>query len=641
MAEIFAESFEGAGYENGGWAETIGAGNTVDEDSVIPGTPPIGAGSQCLKTIQAGTNANAYASIDWGAGEAIVYARAYIYVDAWDTGNTTLQDVFVVFGVVNNLRCQIRYTGGDGLHFRWEYYDSGEQAPGITAISENTWYRVEMEYNSGTNAWEFRVDGATKYSGVGSGLRVDSDDIFIGQKGSNIGGNTVYFDLLKFDDTTWVGAEAGGGETKQLAGTIAGASSLSGAVNLMKTLAGESASVSALSGAIDLKKTLAGESAGESNLSGAINLTKTLSGEVTSVSALSGALRKIILLAGQISGQSSLSGAINLTKALAGLVAGLSDVSGAINVQKALAGSIDAISALSGTLSIEGEKIALAGVINAVSSLTGTLSTAGEVKAIGLWRLNKGSGLVAYDTSGNGNDGTLEGTTPTWVDGKSGKAVNLPGVNERIDCGNGAPLDQLGNGSFWLSFWMKSKDTVPLNLGALFDKYQGVLGFITLSSHAHANRIFLEIGKDGNSVAGSFSVNSAPFDTIWNHVVLVINRTTDKALLYINTVKDATEIDISALPFDISNTGRLAWGAANDGWAPFEGILDEMRIYTGVPTQEKIDFLHDYPSGIIPEIIEVTGSLTKEVLLSGTLCKTKTVTGKFNKTVELSGQLKG
>ncbi len=254
---------------------------------------------------------------------------------------------------------------------------------------------------------------------------------------------------------------------------------------------------------------------------------------------------------------------------------------------------------------------------------------------IGLWRLNKGSGVTAYDTSGNGNDGTLEGTTPTWVDGKSGKAVNFPGANERIDCGNGSPLDDLGNGSFWLSFWMKSKDTAPLNYGALFDKYQDASGFITLSSDAFANRVFLEIKKDGTDVASSFSVSSSPFDTIWNHIVLAINRITDKALLYMNTVKDATEIDIATLPADISNTGRLAWGAANDGWAPFEGILDELRIYTGVPAQAEIDFLHDYPTGLVGERISadvffteklsavavMTEKLSKDVMLTESISK--------------------
>ncbi len=251
--------------------------------------------------------------------------------------------------------------------------------------------------------------------------------------------------------------------------------------------------------------------------------------------------------------------------------------------------------------------------LSAIAVMTDTLDI--ENNLIGLWRLNKGSGVIAFDTSGNGNDGALEGTTPAWIDGKSGKAVNLPGVNERIDCGNPAPLDDLGNGSFWLSFWMKSTDTTPLNYGALFDKYQDVLGFITLSSYAHANRVFLEIKKDGTGVAGPFSVATTPFDTEWNHIVLVINRTTDKALLYMNTVKDTTEIDISALPFDISNTGRLAWGAANDGWAPFEGAHDELRIYTGVPTQAEIDYLYNHPEG------RTGGQIAKDVILTETASK--------------------
>ncbi len=217
---------------------------------------------------------------------------------------------------------------------------------------------------------------------------------------------------------------------------------------------------------------------------------------------------------------------------------------------------------------------------------------------IGYWPCNDGTGPEAWDYSGNNNPGTLKGTAPAWVAGRKGYAINLPGTDERLDCGNRGSLKKLGNGSFWLSLWMRSKDTAPLNYGALFDKYQDVLGYLTLSSDAFANRVFLEIGKDGTDVAGPFSVNSAPFDTKWNHIVLVINRIIDKALLYMNTVKDATEMNISTIAFDASNTGRLAWGAANDGFAPFEGALAEMHIHTGVPTQEIINWLYYEPYAI-------------------------------------------
>ena len=95
-------------------------------------------------------------------------------------------------------------------------------------------------------------------------------------------------------------------------------------------------------------------------------------------------------------------------------------------------------------------------------------------------------------------------------------------------------------------------------------------------------------------MGGTFS-NSNPFDTLWNHVVFEINRTTNKVLCYWNTVKDVIEIDISSLPVDISNTGNIAWGAQHDGFYPYEGMLDELRIYTGEPTQAEIDLLYNNP----------------------------------------------
>ncbi len=212
---------------------------------------------------------------------------------------------------------------------------------------------------------------------------------------------------------------------------------------------------------------------------------------------------------------------------------------------------------------------------------------------IGLWRLDEGKGIVALDESQYKNHAILKGTTPTWIDGKSLKAVNLPGVDERINCGNLTPLDQLGNGSFWLSFWMNSKDTVPLNYSMLFSKY-ALPNQLYLASNGTVNRLIFTYSKVTGVVLQLFSAATMPFDTIWNHIVLEINRTTDKALLYMNKVKDATEIDISALPADASFAADILWGRRSDG-QPYEGAFDELRIYIGEPTQTDINFLHDNP----------------------------------------------
>ncbi|KKN61496.1 hypothetical protein LCGC14_0521510 [marine sediment metagenome] len=227
---------------------------------------------------------------------------------------------------------------------------------------------------------------------------------------------------------------------------------------------------------------------------------------------------------------------------------------------------------------------------------------------IGLWRLNEGNGLIARDLSGYGNDGALEGTTPIWVDGISGKAVNFPGVNERIDCGNGSPLDQIGNGSFWIPFWMKSKDAVPLPFGRLFDKIQDGNNWIFFSSDNVSNRLRFYMKKTV-LVQEAFSTGSAPFDTEFNHIVLIINRTTDKAIVYVNTVKDSTEIDISSLPIDCSNTGNVSWGARTNGLNPYEGLLDELYVFLGIPTQEQIDYLFNNPGGAAFSYKEKTSNL--------------------------------
>ena len=60
---------------------------------------------------------------------------------------------------------------------------------------------------------------------------------------------------------------------------------------------------------------------------------------------------------------------------------------------------------------------------------------------VGYWSFDEGSGNIAHDYSGNGNDGTLSdanvsnsdgNTLPKWVDGKFGKALEFDGVDDYV-----------------------------------------------------------------------------------------------------------------------------------------------------------------------------------------------------------------
>jgi hypothetical protein len=77
---------------------------------------------------------------------------------------------------------------------------------------------------------------------------------------------------------------------------------------------------------------------------------------------------------------------------------------------------------------------------------------------VGWWRFDEGSGTVAGDSSGNGNNGTLQGTpTPNWVAGKFGDALQFDGSQNYVQVSN-SPSIQYAGGSVTLSAWINPRD---------------------------------------------------------------------------------------------------------------------------------------------------------------------------------------
>ena len=56
---------------------------------------------------------------------------------------------------------------------------------------------------------------------------------------------------------------------------------------------------------------------------------------------------------------------------------------------------------------------------------------AADPSLVGWWTFDEGSGTIAYDYSGQGNDGTIEGD-PQWVAGKIGGAMQFDGDGDQI-----------------------------------------------------------------------------------------------------------------------------------------------------------------------------------------------------------------
>jgi len=69
---------------------------------------------------------------------------------------------------------------------------------------------------------------------------------------------------------------------------------------------------------------------------------------------------------------------------------------------------------------------------------------------VGWWKFDEGTGTTAYDSSGNGNDGTFNGD-PQWVVGYFGGALEFDGSDDWLDCGSDPSLDLT---KWTITFWL-------------------------------------------------------------------------------------------------------------------------------------------------------------------------------------------
>jgi len=201
------------------------------------------------------------------------------------------------------------------------------------------------------------------------------------------------------------------------------------------------------------------------------------------------------------------------------------------------------------------------------------LSIAGNASAdlVGHWKFDEGSGTIAYDSSGNGNDGTLNGD-PEWVVGYFGGALEFDGSDDWIDCGNDPSLDLT---RWTITFWLKvnqNKDYNGFVIKGLdsAENYE-VLGFADGSFHfpiMHTDGSRTYVNTDaGVIIAGewahfAYSYDSAEGRRFHKNGSLIFQDTDS------GTPKTSTE------SLTIGNEQPLSRFV--------NGVMDDIRIYNHV-----------------------------------------------------------
>ena len=90
-------------------------------------------------------------------------------------------------------------------------------------------------------------------------------------------------------------------------------------------------------------------------------------------------------------------------------------------------------------------------LVSFVSVLGLALTSTASADLVAHWKFDEGAGTTAFDSSVNGNDGTLEGN-PQWVAGKLGGALEGNGTSDVVRVPHSASLDisQAVTVSLWL-----------------------------------------------------------------------------------------------------------------------------------------------------------------------------------------------
>jgi hypothetical protein len=201
---------------------------------------------------------------------------------------------------------------------------------------------------------------------------------------------------------------------------------------------------------------------------------------------------------------------------------------------------------------------------------------------------NNGSWI---DSTNNNNEGVITAGSPVYInDSVIGGAYNFDGTT-KVSFNNNASINKGGSESITFLVWLYfivDQEQGPFGKkdgsAAGYFMYTGAGGYLQLGMRTDA-------GTDCNlDKAGAFAVGQ------WYHVAWVVDDVNTQSRFYINGTSIAN-VTKASCGGDSSNTDPLRLGTEQNQYGiPFNGVIDEFRIYKRVLTIDEIN--EDYQNGI-------------------------------------------
>jgi len=203
---------------------------------------------------------------------------------------------------------------------------------------------------------------------------------------------------------------------------------------------------------------------------------------------------------------------------------------------------------------------------------------------VAYYSFDEGTGNIAYDISGNGNNCTIYGAK--WTKGKYGSALQFDGVDDYVDIPDSTDFTFDATTSFTIEVWMK---TSYVGYGAIVSNYSGTTEFFRVYTDANgigfdfrdANGNFVDVNPSGT---GSWKYLNGG----WHHIVAKRDVSTGKAYVFVDAKLIKSVDDITNTVIDSDSNLRI--GRNVNGIYPFHGTIDEVRIYNRVLSPEEIRY---------------------------------------------------
>lgn len=188
--------------------------------------------------------------------------------------------------------------------------------------------------------------------------------------------------------------------------------------------------------------------------------------------------------------------------------------------------------------------------------------------------LDEGSGSVAVDASGVGNDGVVSGAA--WDAGRYGGGLRFDGTDDWVTIPDAASLD-LRTG-MTLAAWVRPTTTSGWRTVVLKEQPGDLVYALYSSTSAGVPSGHVWVGDDERVLGpGPLPANQ------WTHLA----ATYDGAMLRL--FRDGAQIASRSLPGTVATSGgvlRLGGNAVWNEW--FSGVIDEVRVYDRALTASEI-----------------------------------------------------